>query len=99
LNELNKTDITEYIKYYPPQNKILSKILAENININSDYILMGNGAIQLIELIMREFEGKKKCIVSPTFSSYYDYDFHNILFFKTYKEENFKINVDELINY
>ena len=62
-------------------------------------MFLGNGAIQIIELILREYHSLPKCVVTPTFSTYYEYDEQNILFFKTDKEENFKINVDELIKF
>lgn len=99
LDYFKKRDITDYIKYYPPQNKILSSILSKNIDINSEYLIIGNGAIQLIELIMREFEGKKKCIITPTFSTYYEFDEENIFFYKTDKEKNFEIDKKHLINF
>jgi histidinol-phosphate/aromatic aminotransferase/cobyric acid decarboxylase-like protein len=99
IENFRKKDLTDYIKYYPPQNKILSNILSKSININSEYLLLGNGAIQLIELIMREFEGKKKCIITPTFSTYYEYDLENIVFFKTYKENNFNVDKKKIVDF
>jgi threonine-phosphate decarboxylase len=99
IKNFKQKDLTDYIKYYPPQNKILSNILSKSVNINSEYLLLGNGAIQLIELIMREFEGKKKCIITPTFSTYYEYDFDNIVFFKTYKENNFNVDKKKLVEF
>jgi histidinol-phosphate/aromatic aminotransferase/cobyric acid decarboxylase-like protein len=99
LEYFKQRDITEYIKYYPPQNKILSEILSKNIDINSEYLLIGNGAIQLIELIMREFQGKKKCVITPTFSTYYEFDEENIFFYKTDKENSFEIEKKHLINF
>jgi len=99
LKNFKETDLTEYIKYYPPQNKTLSNILSKSININSEYLILGNGAIQLIELIMREFEGKKKCIITPTFSTYYEYDFENIVFYKTSKEDNFSVDKKKLVEF
>jgi histidinol-phosphate/aromatic aminotransferase/cobyric acid decarboxylase-like protein len=99
LHNFKKIDLTDYIKYYPPQNKILSNLLSKSINVNPEYLLIGNGAIQLIELIMREFEGKKKCIITPTFSTYYEYDIDNIVFFKTNKENNFEVDKKKLIEF
>lgn len=99
VKNFNKKNLTDYIKYYPPQNKTLSKILSKTINVNSEYLIIGNGAIQLIELITKEFEGRKKCIVTPTFSTYYEFDIENIIFFKTKKEDNFEVNTQELIEF
>ena len=99
LSNFKIKDLTDNIKYYPPQNKVLSNILSEGINIDPNYLLIGNGAIQLIELIVRKFKGKKKCIVTPTFSTYYEYDENNIVFFQTTKEEDFIVNKNKLINF
>ena len=92
-------DLTSYMKFYPPQNNILSKKLGDALNLNHDYIILGNGAIQLIELILREYKNYKKCIITPTFSTYYENNIENISFFKTTKDENFEININKLINF
>jgi threonine-phosphate decarboxylase len=94
-----KRDVMDYLKYYPPQNKSVADNLSQFIEMNPDYILMGNGAIQLIELILRELMGKKKCIITPTFSTYYEYDDSNIVYYRTYKENDFKVDVQDLISY
>lgn len=99
MDHYKDTDLREYMKFYPPQNNILSKKLGDAFNLNPDYLMLGNGAIQLIELILREFKQLKKCIVSPTFSTYYETDRHNITFFTTTKEDDFKINVEQLIDF
>lgn len=92
-------DLTSYMKFYPPQNNVLAKKLGDALNLNSDYLMLGNGAIQLIELILREYRHYRKCIVTPTFSTYYETDVENISFFTTTKEDNFEINVDKLIEF
>jgi threonine-phosphate decarboxylase len=94
-----KTDITDYFKYYPPQNKTIAKGLGKYLDINTDYLLLGNGAIQLIELILREMQGKRKCIITPTFSSYYEFDEDNIFYYRTHKENNFKLDENDLIQF
>lgn len=99
MNFFKEKCLKDYIKYYPPQNKILCKLLSKAVNLNSDYLILGNGAIQLIEILIREFYGKRKCIITPTFSTYYEYDEQNIFYFKTLKEENFKINIEKLISF
>lgn len=99
IEYFNQSELSEYIKYYPPQNAILAKEFSEILNLSPKYVFLGNGAIQIIELILREYYGLSKCVVTPTFSTYYEYDEQNIFFFKTHKEDNFKINVDELIKF
>lgn len=99
LSNFKNKDIHDNLKYYPPQNNILSNILSDSIEIDPNYILIGNGAIQIIELIVRKFNQKRKCVVTPTFSSYYEYDEKNIFYFQTKKEENFLIDSQKLINF
>jgi|694.fasta_scaffold119649_2 threonine-phosphate decarboxylase len=99
LSNFNSKNLNDHIKYYPPQNKVLSSILSEGISYDPNYLLLGNGAIQLIELFVRKFHGKKKCIITPTFSTYYEYDEENIFYFKTKKENNFEIDKLELIDF
>lgn len=97
IRSTEKIDLLDYIKYYPPQNKILANLLSKSLDVNSNHIIVGNGAIQLIELILKEHMGKKKCVVSPTFSTYYEFDADNILFFKTVKENNFHLDKEALV--
>ena len=99
MDYYHQHDLTDYIKYYPPQNIVLANILSDSININPDYLMLGNGAIQIIELILREYEGKRKCIITPTFSTYYEFDIDNISFFKTTQENNFNIDVKKLVSF
>ena len=99
MDYYNNTDLTNYMKYYPPQNKILAKKLSKALNLNSDYVLIGNGAIQLIELILKEYTNKLKCIITPTFSTYYEIDSENIEYFILDKEDGFRIDVENLINF
>lgn len=99
MDYYKQQDMMAYMKFYPPQNNVLSKKLGDALNVNHDYLMLGNGAIQLIELILREHQDCKKCVVTPTFSTYYETDVENISFFTTVKEDNFEINVDKLINF
>lgn len=99
MTYFDKRDLKDYIKYYPPQNKFLSKLISETLNIEPNNLFVGNGAIQIIEILMNEFYGKKKCIITPTFSSYYEFDTENIVFFQTQKMNNFDIDVEELVSY
>jgi len=99
MNYYKQKDLSDYMKYYPPQNKTLASLLSKSIGIDPDYLMLGNGAIQLIELILREYEGKRKCIITPTFSTYYEFDYENICFFQTHKENNFTVDKDKLIKH
>ncbi len=66
-------NIRNYLELYPQQNKFVSKKISEYINIPSENILVGNGAIEIIEKIMNNMKGEM-LIGLPTFSSYYEFN-------------------------
>ena len=49
----------------------------KKINVKSDKIFIGNGAIEIIQAIIHRFAKNKIVVNIPTFSSYYDYDMEN----------------------
>jgi histidinol-phosphate/aromatic aminotransferase/cobyric acid decarboxylase-like protein/phenylacetate-coenzyme A ligase PaaK-like adenylate-forming protein len=66
-------NIRNYLELYPQQNKFISKKISEYIGIPSENILIGNGAIEIIEKVMNNMVGKI-LIGLPTFSSYYEFN-------------------------
>jgi histidinol-phosphate/aromatic aminotransferase/cobyric acid decarboxylase-like protein/phenylacetate-coenzyme A ligase PaaK-like adenylate-forming protein len=66
-------NIRNYLELYPQQNKFVSKKISEYIGIPSENILVGNGAIEIIEKIMNGMSGKM-LVGLPTFSSYYEFN-------------------------
>lgn len=69
---IDSNKLRDVLEYYPSQNKNIAEFLSKVINISSENILIGNGAIQLIEeLLVHHLKGKVG-IPIPTFSSYYE---------------------------
>jgi len=68
-------DIRNYLELYPQQNKFVSKKISKYIGIPSENILVGNGAIEIIEKVMNNMKGKI-LLSLPTFSSYYEFNKH-----------------------
>jgi len=73
-SELAITEIKKAIKnlqFYPdPEAKILKKTISELYAIKQDFILCGNGSIELIYLIARALKPSKVLIPVPTFEEY-----------------------------
>ena len=54
---------------YPSGMRVNSLLAAKNFSVNSDNILVGNGAAELIKSLMDQFEGKTG-FIRPTFDEY-----------------------------
>lgn len=65
--------LKKYLELYPQQNKFVAKKISKYINVPSENILVGNGAIELIEKFVGKMKGKIM-ISLPTFSSYYEFN-------------------------
>jgi len=66
-------DLKKYLELYPQQNKFVAKKISNYIGVPSENILVGNGAIELIEKFMSNMKGKV-LMTLPTFSSYYEFN-------------------------
>ena len=66
-------NIRNYLELYPQQNKFVSKKISDYIGVPSENILVGNGAIEIIEKVMNNMSGKM-LVGLPTFSSYYEFN-------------------------
>lgn len=61
----------KYINNYPdPECRELKSTLASYLGIDQEYLVMGNGAAELIYLLVRVIGCKKALIAAPTFSEY-----------------------------
>lgn len=88
------------LEYYPPQNYDVAKKVSKIIQINSDNIFVGNGAIEVIQAAMHSFAGKKIALPIPTFSSYYEFkkDDSAIEFYQL-NNDNYKIDINDYISF
>jgi histidinol-phosphate/aromatic aminotransferase/cobyric acid decarboxylase-like protein len=101
-NELVSTKkLHHIIEAYPPQNKEIAQYLSKNINIPSENIFIGNGAIEIIQAILHNFLNGKIIVNIPTFSSYYEYvkNKENIVFYQLNKENNFILDLENYIEF
>lgn len=83
---------------YPSGIRVNSLLAAKNFGVHTENILVGNGAAELIKLLMQKLSGKVG-FVRPTFEEYPNrYDATESIYF-TPQNENFSYNVDDLINF
>jgi threonine-phosphate decarboxylase len=57
-------------KYPDPESSGLRKSLAKYLKLDEDWIVAGNGAVEIIYWFAQAFSGKKVVIPSPTFCEY-----------------------------
>ena len=97
---LEKNKLREILEYYPSQNQVISKSLAKALKVDKENLFISNGAIEAIQAIIHKYS-KKVVLPIPTFSSYYEFITKDteISFFELSKEDDYKLDMDKLINY
>jgi histidinol-phosphate/aromatic aminotransferase/cobyric acid decarboxylase-like protein len=98
---LTSTELESYVKFYPPQNEEIAEHISKFTNVPVNQILIGNGAIQLIEALMTKFEGCNICINLPTFSTYYEIaeKLSTCHFYSLMRDENFQLDLGDYISW
>ena len=93
-------NLHQIIHYPDPQAKALKSTLAQYLNLSTDNIVLGNGAVELIYLLVKVLKPKRVLIPAPTFNEYELAVATNggrvvDLFLK--KEEDYNYNVQEML--
>jgi len=99
---LQKVDLTPYVKFYPPQNEEVAEQISAFCGVPAKQILVGNGAIEIIETLMSKFVDSRICISLPTFSTYYEVAenvSNNCYYYKFKKENNYELDVDHYMEW
>lgn len=96
---LVSTELEAYVKFYPPQNEEIAEHISKFIGVPTNQILVGNGAIQIIETLMTKFAGSNICINLPTFSTYYEISekLSTCHYYNLHSNNNFQLNLDDYI--
>lgn len=96
-NEI-KANFDNLLINYPSGIKINNLIAAKNFGIHPENILVGNGAAELINILINNLDGKTG-FIKPTFEEYPNrFNKKDAIFF-TPKNENFSYNDTDIINY
>ena len=98
---IQKNRLRDLLEFYPSQNSVIADLVSKSINVKSDKIFIGNGAIEIIQAIIHRFTKNKIVVNIPTFSSYYDFAFDlvDVTFFKLKKENGYSLIIEEYINF
>jgi histidinol-phosphate/aromatic aminotransferase/cobyric acid decarboxylase-like protein len=98
---LDQGKLRDLLEFYPSQNSVIAGLVSKAINIDSNKIFIGNGAIEIIQAIIHRFAKEKLVINIPTFSSYYEFALENLTvnFFVLEKESDYNLDIVKYINY
>jgi histidinol-phosphate/aromatic aminotransferase/cobyric acid decarboxylase-like protein len=82
------------LELYPSQNRFIAAKLGRVLELNSDSIFVGNGAVEIIQAILHRFTQQKMLVNLPTFSPYYEFTRPDtqVIFNTLRKEDNFRFN-------
>ena len=67
-----KGNIFNALESYPADQSYVGKNIAKFEDLNSDYVVVGNGAVQAIEWVCEGWGLKNLLIPTPTYSTYYE---------------------------
>jgi histidinol-phosphate/aromatic aminotransferase/cobyric acid decarboxylase-like protein/choline kinase len=94
-----KANFDILLQNYPSGMYINSMLAGKYFGIKQDYIVVGNGATELVKIVMEEHAGDKVGIIYPTFDEYPNrlQDEQIISFIP--KNENFEYSADDLMSH
>lgn len=93
-----KASFETLMREYPSGMRVNSLLAAKNFGVKSEYILVGNGAAELIKALMENWTGKLG-IVLPTFEEYPNRRSDDSLVQYIPRSEGFKYTAGELMEF
>jgi histidinol-phosphate/aromatic aminotransferase/cobyric acid decarboxylase-like protein/GTP:adenosylcobinamide-phosphate guanylyltransferase len=84
---------------YPSGMYVNSLLAGKYFGIKQDYVVVGNGAAELIKIVMEEHTGKKVGVMFPTFDEYPNRLKPEQIVPFISKKEDFSYTVDELMDF
>ena len=98
---IDQGKLRDLLEFYPSQNSVIAGFVSKAINIDSNKIFIGNGAIEIIQAITHRFAKEKLVINIPTFSSYYEFALEslNVNYFVLEKEADYNLDIEKYIKY
>lgn len=92
-----KTNFETLLREYPSGMYVNSLLAAKYFSVKQDFIVVGNGAAELIKNVMEEQAGRKVGVLFPTFDEYPNrLNQQQIVAFVS-KKDDFSYTVDDLI--
>ena len=94
LQEEIKNSFNELLTQYPSGRKVINSLAGSIFNINKNYVLVGNGASEIIKVLPYVLKGSVG-IIFPTFNEYYAV-FEEDRVKKFFIDKDFSYGFDEL---
>ena len=92
-----KANFDTLLREYPSGMSVNTLIMAKNFGIKQDYVVVGNGAAEIIKSLMENSE-LKTGVTFPTFEEYPNRNKENIIEFHP-TNHNFQYTVQDLIDF
>lgn len=93
----------DFLTRYPdPEVNELREAISQKYDIAKESIVVGNGAAELIDLVVRYFKPKTAVVMDPAFCEYeeaLEKIEADIVRISTFPENDFQIPIDELLSY
>jgi threonine-phosphate decarboxylase len=101
MKRLEGLNLEKFIKFYPPQNEEVAENISKFRGVPKENILVGNGAIEIIENLFKFAKNQTIVITLPTFSTYYEVGAveNKIEPYYLVKHNDFEINIDDLYDF
>ncbi len=82
------------LELYPSQNRVIAAKLGRVLDLETDSIFVGNGAVEIIQALLHRLTGDKILVNLPTFSPYYEFARPDtkVVFNVLRKEDNFRFD-------
>lgn len=98
LKEELKASFDTLLESYPSGSNVNNLLAAKYFHLKPQYILVGNGAAELIKALMLSIKGKIG-IIYPTFEEYPNRKLQNDIITFTPNNKDFSYNADDLISF
>jgi histidinol-phosphate/aromatic aminotransferase/cobyric acid decarboxylase-like protein len=87
------------LELYPSQNRVIAAKLGRVLDLESDSIFVGNGAVEIIQAILHRLTREKILVNLPTFSPYYEFarPETQVVFNVLSKEEEFRFDPERYL--
>lgn len=98
MQEELQSNFVTLLTEYPSGMYVNSLLAGKYFNINRNYIVVGNGAAELIKSLIERLQGKIG-VIFPTFEEYPNRKNQEQIVSYVPSDENFKYGADDIINY
>lgn len=96
MKEEMKSNFETLLTQYPSGMEVNNLLASKNFSVNKDYIVVGNGAAELIRVLMEQMQGKAG-FIRPTFEEYPNrYEGKNSVYMHV-DNERFSYSADDII--